>query len=77
MNTGAHFSAIAKPRQYTHHIPVGLIVEGLGKNGYNKDVDEERDEERDGRLNEVILVGFLYFLLISTVNITRLHGGNK
>lgn len=31
----------------THHFHIAFIVEGLSKDGHDKDVDEERDEERD------------------------------
>lgn len=57
----------------THHLYVGFLVKGLSKNSYNKDVDEERDEESDGRLDEEILIGFLYVLLVVAVDLARLE----
>ncbi len=62
---------------YTHHFHIGFIVEGLSKDGHDKDVDEEGDEEGDCRLNEEVLVGFLYFLLVSAIDFTRLERGEK
>lgn len=57
----------------THHLYVGFLVKGLSENRYNKDVDEERDEESDGRLDEEILIGFLYVLLVVAVDLARLE----
>lgn len=56
----------------THHVSIGLIVESLSKDCYDKDVDEEGDEKSDSGLDEEVLVGFLYFLFILAINVSRL-----
>lgn len=62
----------------THHFYVGFLVEGLSKDRHDKDVDEEGDEKSDTWLDEVVFVGFLYFLLITAIDFTRLvNKGNK
>ena len=58
---------------HTHHFHIGLVVEGLSEHGHHKDVDEERDEEGDRGLDEVVLVGFLNFILVTAVDLTRLR----
>ena len=58
---------------YTHHFHVGLVVEGLSKHGHHEDVDEERNEEGDRGLDEVVLVGFLHLILVTAVDLTRLR----
>lgn len=57
---------------YTHHFHIRFIEEGLSKDRYDKDVDEEGDKESDSWLDEEILVGFLYLLLIFAIDFTRL-----
>lgn len=49
-----------------------FLVKSLGEDGYNKNVDEEWDEESDGRLDKEVLVGLFHFLLVSAIDFTRL-----
>lgn len=48
----------------THHLYVCALVESLCKNSHHKDVNEEGDEERHGRLDEDVFVGLSDFLLV-------------
>lgn len=56
----------------THYFDIGFLVEGLSKDRDDKDIDEEGDEEGDSWLDEEVLVGFLDFFLIISVDFTRL-----
>ena len=56
----------------THHLLVGASVESLGENSHHKHVDEERDEQRDGRLDEEIFVGLFHFFLVRPIHFSRL-----
>lgn len=57
---------------YTHHVVIAFCVEGLGKDCYNKNIDKKGDEESDRRLDEEVLVGLFYFLLIFAIDFPRL-----
>lgn len=56
----------------THHLRVCATVESFSENSHHKDIDEERDEQRDGRLYEEIFVGLLDVLLVRPIHLTRL-----
>lgn len=60
----------------THHFEIGFTIEGCSKDRHDKDINEEGDEKSDRWLNEEILVGFLYFVLIVAINFTRLLNEN-
>lgn len=53
-----------------HHFHVGLAIKGLCKYGHHKHIDEERDEESDGGLDEVVLVGLLHLLLVCSIYVS-------
>ncbi len=53
-----------------HHFHVGLAIKSLCKDGHHKHIDEERDEESDGGLNEVVLVGLLHLLLVCSIYVS-------
>jgi len=58
----------------THHLLVCASVESLRKNSHHKHVDEEREKQRDGRLNEEIFVGLSHFFPLRPIHFSRLKG---
>ena len=56
---------------------VGLVVEALREHGDHEDVDEEADEEGDGRLDEEVHVCLLHLALLGSVNISRFDQGTE
>lgn len=52
---------------------IGLPVKALRKDGDDKDVDEEGDEESDRRLNEEVLVGLTHRRSLPSINIAGFH----
>jgi hypothetical protein len=47
----------------------------MGENGDHKQVDEEGADERDGRLNEVVVVGLFDRVAATSVYSATLHQG--
>lgn len=58
-----------------HRSLIGLLVEGLPKYGYNKEIDEEGDRQGDGGLNQEVHVGFSDVRPAGPVYLSRLHQG--
>lgn len=59
-------------KRSTHHFHVCALIKGLSKDSHHEHVDEERHEQRDGRLDEEVFVGLLHFLLAGTVHLSGL-----
>lgn len=55
-----------------HHFAVGASVESFGKHSHHEHVDQEGEKERDGRLDEEVLVGLFHLLLVRAVHLARL-----
>lgn len=56
-----------------HRSLIGLLVEGLPKYGYNKEIDEEGDRQGDGGLNQEVHVGFSDVRPAGPVYLSRLR----
>lgn len=57
----------------THHLLVGFLKKCFSKDGHDKDIDDEGNEECDAGLDEEVLIGFPHFLLIGPVHLSRLE----
>lgn len=44
----------------------------MGKNGYDKHIDQEWYEQGKARLNEEVHIGFSYFVCVSSLHIAGL-----
>jgi len=47
--------------RFTHHVLVSLSVKAMSENCYDENVDDERDNKGNSRLDEEIHVCFFYF----------------
>ena len=60
----------------TDHFRRCLVVETLGKDGDDEDVDEEGDEQSNGRLDEEVFVGLFHLRFICPVHLPGLPRKN-
>ena len=57
------------------NLEIRLSVKTLREDGHDEDVDEEGDEERDGGLDEVVLVGLANGRRVSPIDVARFDEG--
>lgn len=53
-------------------ILVRFAVQTVGEHRHDEHVDHERNEEGNGRFDEVVQIGFTHFPVVTTIHITRL-----
>lgn len=66
-------TAQERTKERTYHILICLSKESFGKDGDNKDIDDEGDKEGNTGFNEEIFVGLTDLLLIGPIYLTRLE----